>query len=85
MFFPRPGTTYFHSNASMPMMVATNSKLTATKDSNYYRNKRKRPIRTKRQAHNGTNFPDDKSAGPSPDDMYRILLMAAEGYVKLNE
>ncbi|XP_037039099.1 uncharacterized protein LOC119076440 [Bradysia coprophila] len=78
------GTTYFHSNASMPMMVATSGKITAAKGS-YYR-KRKRPLRTKRQAsYNDTNFPDDKSAGPSPDDMYRILVMAAEGYVKLNE
>lgn len=46
--------------------------------------KRKRPARIKRQTNN-TNFADEKLAGPSPDDMYKILLMAAEGYVKLNE
>lgn len=46
--------------------------------------KRKRPARIKRHTNN-TNFPDEKLAGPSPDDMYKILLMAAEGYVKLNE
>lgn len=46
--------------------------------------KRKRPPRVKRHI-NKMNFTDEKLAGPSPDDMYKILLMAAEGYVKLNE
>lgn len=45
---------------------------------------KRRPPRMKRQTNN-TNFLDEKSAGPSPDEMYKILLMAAEGYVKLNE
>lgn len=46
--------------------------------------KRKRPPRIKRQTDKKT-FPNDKLAGPSPDDMYKILILAAEGYVKLNE
>lgn len=57
--------------ALMPMVQATS--------------KRRRPARLKRQT-NDTNFPHhEKAAGPSPDEMYKILLMAAEGYVKLNE
>lgn len=73
-FFPT-GTTYYHP-ALMPMTSAQ-----ATSQISY---KRKRPARIRRQTNN-TNFLDEKSAGPSPDDMYKILLMAAEGYVKLNE
>ncbi len=68
------GVTYYHQT-SMPM-TATTSQISY---------KRKRPLRVKRQTNNGTNFLDEMSAGPSPDDMYKILLMAAEGYVKLNE
>lgn len=69
------GTTYYHP-ALMPMTAEL-----ATSQITY---KRKRPPRIKRQINN-TNFPNEKLAGPSPDDMYKILLMAAEGYVKLNE
>lgn len=50
--------------------------------------KRKRPARVRRRANNNgtnTNYLDESSAGPSPDDLYKILLIAAEGYVKLNE
>ncbi|KAJ6635532.1 hypothetical protein Bhyg_14118 [Pseudolycoriella hygida] len=68
------GTTYYHP-LSMPMTAATSSQITY---------KRKRPSRIKREINN-TKIVDDKSAGPSPEDMYKILLMAAEGYVKLNE
>lgn len=26
---------------------------------------------------------DNKQAEPSPDDLYRVMIMAAEGYVRL--
>lgn len=58
--------------------------MTASQSTSQISYKRKRPARLKRETNN-TNFPNEKLAGPSPDDMYKILLMAAEGYVKLNE
>lgn len=41
--------------------------------------KKLRPARLKR------NINEDKKAEPSPDDLYKILILAAEGYVNLNQ
>lgn len=41
--------------------------------------KKLRPARLKRNAEN------NRRAEPSPDDLYKILVMAAEGYVNLKQ
>lgn len=48
--------------------------------------KRRRPARTRRfvQPNNTQEFAP-KMAGPSPDALYRILVLAAEGYVNLGQ
>lgn len=49
--------------------------------------KRKRPVRYRRFAEPSLNItePTTKQAGPSPDDLYHILVLAAEGYVNLSQ
>lgn len=62
----------------MPMQTAP-----AASQVNY---KKRRPGRKRRQASNFTTEHDSLlAAGPSPEDMYKILILAAEGYVGLNQ
>lgn len=43
----------------------------------------KRGRRSTFESYNTTEF--DGRAEPSPDDLYKVLVMAAEGYVRLNQ
>lgn len=76
------GTTYFHP-ALLPMTTATETTASIVSQYPY---KRKRPARHRRYAE--TKNATESSfnlAGPSPDALYNILVLAAEGYVNLGQ
>lgn len=66
------GTTYYYP-ALMPMTSAMQSTTSVYK--------KRRPYRPKRS----TKSKSDTGPGPTPTELYNILVKAAEGYVKLNE
>uniref|UniRef100_A0A1B0GMA2 Uncharacterized protein n=1 Tax=Phlebotomus papatasi TaxID=29031 RepID=A0A1B0GMA2_PHLPP len=66
------GTTYYHP-AMMPMNGAALSSI-----------KKKRPVFGRRKRRKAPDN-DQQMAQPSPDDLYRGLVLAAEQFVKLNQ
>lgn len=83
------GTTYFHP-ALMPM-VSTGGAGTGTgtegiSQISQISIRKRRPVRHRRAAANGTSTAtgDERLAGPSPEELYKILVLAAEGYVKMS-
>ncbi|XP_055694386.1 uncharacterized protein LOC129796457 [Lutzomyia longipalpis] len=67
------GTTYYHP-AMMPMNGAAATSI-----------KKKRPSFGRRRKRRNAPENDDQMATPSPDDLYRGLVLAAEQFVKLNQ
>lgn len=81
-YIHRAGTTYFHP-ALMPMTTMSNA------PGNIQYKRKKNVFRMKRQMPIDNNIdrrslpPNDSVAEPSPDEMYKFLLIAAETYTKL--
>lgn len=66
------GTTYYHP-ALLPMMAATQT------------TRIRRPLAQIRPNRYRRNVNETQMAEPSPDDLYRVLLLAAESYVRLKD
>ena len=73
MSHTHPGTTYYHP-AMQPMVTGA----AATSQISY---KKRRPSRIRRNVNSGEEL---KLAQPSPEDLYKILVSAAEGYVNFS-
>lgn len=81
------GTTYYHP-ALLPMMSTGGGGGTGGESLSQISQisiRKRRPARHRRAATNGTATPPaDRLAGPSPEELYKILVLAAEGYVKMS-
>lgn len=76
-----PGTTYFHPTL-LPMTAAVQSTTQKRRPSTRYRRNINRIQAMKKK--NETNA-SHKMAEPSPDDLFKVLVLAAESYVHLNQ
>lgn len=82
-FFRIPGTTYYHP--TFTTTVTTTGIKKRRPGFGFGRRRRRDVFVTSENVKNQTRIIEEEmAAGPDPEQMYSVLLMVAEGYVKLN-